>query len=136
MPIANKWKHIGCALGIPQMELNAIQLNYGTDISEAVTQIISKWLSQSYNVEKFGKPSWDVLAKAVAHEAGGANKHRAEEIARKYPGVEEPPERPPRPQPVAQQPVAAVPRPQAAPPQPAAVEPPANPPVRSSSGEN
>ena len=80
--VASRWKHIGSALGLHQDVLNTIQQTFGTDYSEAVSQIVSKWLAQSYNVEKFGRPSWDRLVEAVAHEAGGADRHKADEIAR------------------------------------------------------
>ena len=43
------------------------------DHSEALSQIVSKWLAQSYNVEEFERPSWSRLVKAMAqcHVAGG-----------------------------------------------------------------
>ena len=82
--VSSRWKHIGSALGLSQDVLNAIQLTIGTDHSEALSRMVSKWLSQSYNVERFGRPSWDRLVKAVTHEAGGANKHKADEIAKTH----------------------------------------------------
>lgn len=83
--VVSRWKHIGGALRIRQDVLEAIQQSYGDrDQSEAMSQVISKWLRQTYNVEKFGKPSWKMLNKAVAHELGGADRHTAEEIAKIY----------------------------------------------------
>lgn len=82
--LASKWKHIGGALGIPPDVLDAIQRSAGSDQSEAISQIVTKWLAQSYNVEKFGKPSWELLIKAVAHEAGGADRGKAEKIAKEH----------------------------------------------------
>ena len=87
--VSSRWKHIGNALGLSQDVLSAIQLTVGTDHSEALSKMVSKWLAQSYNVGRFGRPSWDRLVKAVAHEAGGANRSMADEIARTYSTSEE-----------------------------------------------
>lgn len=40
-------------------------------------------------MEKFGRPSWERLAEAVGHAAGGADKKKAEEIRREHLGKEE-----------------------------------------------
>ena len=42
------------------------------------------WLTRSYNVEKFGEPTWKQLVDAVRDPAGGANVALAREIARKH----------------------------------------------------
>ena len=83
--VASKWKHIGGALGISRDTLNAIKKNCGTDQLEVLSQLVSKWLERSYNTERFGKPCWYSLVRAVAHDAGGASEVQAMEIARSHP---------------------------------------------------
>ena len=84
----NKWKPIGSALGILQTDLSAIKLQCGSDLSEALDQMVSKWLTQGYDVGKFGGPSWERLIRAVAHHAGGADRAKAKEIQREHPRSE------------------------------------------------
>lgn len=84
--VAHKWRHIGEALGLPFTTLETIALGKS---EEALSSMVSKWLAMAFNVDKFSKPSWDALVKAVAEPAGGANRTVAEEIARQYPGEPE-----------------------------------------------
>ncbi len=50
--------------------------------------MICKWLAMAYDFERFGKPSWDMLAKAVANPAGGDNRRLAEDIAKEHPFID------------------------------------------------
>ena len=85
---AYNWEQIGCALGLSQTILKRIHRDYSTDQSEALSQVIILWLSMVYSVQSFGKPSWYILVRVMAHETGGNNKNKAEEIARKHPKLE------------------------------------------------
>ena len=43
------------------------------------------WLQGSYNVQKFGPPTWRMLVKAVDSPAGGNDHNLAKKIASNHP---------------------------------------------------
>ena len=80
-PVAARWKHLGMALGLDEHELDAIEKDI-KECAESLTKVLSSWLKKNYMIDKFGEPSWELLAKAVADPSGGHNKALAEEITR------------------------------------------------------
>ena len=80
--VAHKWRRIGDALGLSTSTLE--QIGQGPP-DEALSTMVCKWLAMSYNIERFPKPSWDALVKAVAEPAGADNRKVAEEMARHHP---------------------------------------------------
>ena len=86
LPVAARWKGIGLALRLGYSELNHIKIDY-TNCSDRLTRVLTLWLKKAYNTERFGEPSWELLARAVAHPAGGNNPVLAENIAMKYGGI-------------------------------------------------
>ena len=77
-----RWKHIGLALRLNPSQLKKIEKE-NRDLEDCVTEILTLWLSKNYNTERFGEPSWTLLAEAVANPAGGNNTALAQEIAKK-----------------------------------------------------
>ena len=67
-------------LGLPPGELEAIRKAHSQDMEVALIQVLLLWLRQRYNVEKFGRPTWQKLKEAVDRE----NHALAEKIAKKY----------------------------------------------------
>ena len=61
-----------------------------SDLSDAMTMILTNWLQHNYNVERFGPPTWKALVEAVKAPNGGNNTALAEEIARKHPRLTPP----------------------------------------------
>ena len=53
MPVSNKWKHIGNALGLQSTTLEVIKESHGGDITEAIFQVVSEWLAMTHNVKRF-----------------------------------------------------------------------------------
>ena len=49
-------------------------------------EVISTWLRQSYDFDRFGLPSWRRVVETVDSEAGGNNYVLAQEIASNYQG--------------------------------------------------
>ncbi len=47
--------------------------------------MVSLWLERDYNVDRFGKPNWRWVVKAIAEESGGSNPALAEKIALQHP---------------------------------------------------
>lgn len=54
---------------------------------DALRMVVSHWLKQNYNTERFGKPTWRMLVGAVAHPNGGSDCALARRIAKDHPIV-------------------------------------------------
>ena len=80
-PATARWKHIGLALRLNPSQLNTIGRGNG-DVEDCLTEMLTLWLQKNYNTERFGEPSWELLARAVGHPAGGNNSALAEDIKR------------------------------------------------------
>ena len=79
-PVTARWKHTGLALRLDPGELDDIEMR-NKKLDTCLTEVLRLWLSKKYDTEKFGEPSWSLLAEAVAHPAGGNNNALAMEIA-------------------------------------------------------
>ena len=86
LPVAARWKDIGLALRLGSSQLDEIETDKKQS-SDCLTKVLTLWLKKAYNTERFGEPSWELLARAVADPAGGDNPALAEEIAKKYGGI-------------------------------------------------
>ena len=87
LPLTARWKQIGLALRLDPSELKRIEREKRDSAEDCLTEALTLWLNKAYNTERFGEPSWELLARAVAHPAGGNNPALAEEIAKKYGGI-------------------------------------------------
>ena len=81
--LAGRWNRLGLALGLYQPELAKIKVE-NPDTEQCLQEVLTIWLNQMYDVQKFGEPSWAVLVKAIASTAGGRNPALALHIAQKY----------------------------------------------------
>ena len=86
MPAIRKWKDISLALGLPPSKLAKIERE-SEDPCDCLTQCLTLWLKREYKTEKFGKPSWMLLARAVGDPAGGNDPALAEEITNRHGGI-------------------------------------------------
>ena len=86
IPVTTRWKHIGLALRLDPAQLSRIESDHGT-VDDCLTEVIHLWLKKAYNTERFGEPSWMLLASAVSHPAGGNDRALAEKITEKYGGI-------------------------------------------------
>ena len=87
MCLAAKYYEIGITLGLSSNELDIIAHECVRDVKRALGRVIQMWLSQSYNVARFGLPSWRSLARAVGSPVGGINHVLAKRIASKHTGI-------------------------------------------------
>ena len=78
-PVTTRWKDIGLALRLNPDKLDEIEKD-NRDSSNCLTRALTLWLKRNYNTERFGDPSWEVLARAVAHDDGGNDPALAEKI--------------------------------------------------------
>ena len=84
MTLAAKFDDIGITLGLSYGDLEATCRECVGDTKRGLGQVIRTWLKQSYNVGKFGLPSWRSLVDAVDSSAGGSNHALAKRIASKH----------------------------------------------------
>ena len=82
--VTARWNHIGRALGIGHNQLKKIEKENKDDLDDCLSEALSLWLNKSYKTEKFGEPSWKLLAKAVRRPAGGNNSAVAEGIRQRH----------------------------------------------------
>ena len=80
LPVTERWKHIGLALRLDPSELKKIERENRDNLEDCLTEVLTLWLNKAYVTEKFGEPSWELLARAVGHPAGGNNPALAEDI--------------------------------------------------------
>ena len=85
-PVIARWKHIGLALRLYPYKLDEIEME-NKELEECLTKVLTLWLYKTYNTERFGEPSWKLLADAVHHHAGGNNPALALKITRKHGGI-------------------------------------------------
>ena len=85
LPVTARWKHVGLALGLNPNTLDAIERE-NKDSENCLARMLTLWLKKNYNTERFGEPSWELLAKAVRDPAGGNDTEQAEKINNEYRG--------------------------------------------------
>ena len=76
---------LGRSLKLKDDDLKAIREMYPTVAETALNDVLLLWLRQKYNVDRFGPPTWRMLAIAVDKKTGGNNHELAEEIASNHP---------------------------------------------------
>ena len=62
--LSSKWEEIAAYLGLSYSEIakiRMINMNYSGCLNDALW----RWIEQSYNVEKFGMPSWRTLLAVI-----------------------------------------------------------------------
>ena len=79
-PQIMKGKHIGTALRLDPNQLKKIE----GGLDDCLIDMLTMWLNKNYNTERFGEPSWELLAKAVGDPAGGNNSRLADEIRQRH----------------------------------------------------
>ena len=84
--VAVRWKAIGRGLRIDSGRLDVIQEDNPRDSNKCLSEMLTCWLKRSYDVERFGVPTWRAVVKVVAQPAGGDNYALALRIARKHQG--------------------------------------------------
>ena len=86
MPIASSWKAIGIGLRIDYGRLQMIQIDNDGNFRACLSAMLTCWLQRSYNVDRFGEPTWRAVVKVVADPAGGDNHALALSIAEQHQG--------------------------------------------------
>ena len=82
VPVIARWRQIGMALRINPAQLDVIEGESG-ELDTRLSKTVTLWLNKTYDTKKYGNPSWNSLADAVAHPAGGNNPSLAIQIRAK-----------------------------------------------------
>ena len=61
-----KWVQLSSCLGLPYRLIASIKANHPSDNYGCWSDALNQWISQNYNIAKFGVPSWRTLLKAVS----------------------------------------------------------------------
>ena len=77
--VATRWKWIGIALNLNTSKMDVLEREFSS-FDDKLLQMITIWLKQAYDTEKYGKPTWPALIEAVRREIGGNNPALAEDI--------------------------------------------------------
>ena len=85
--VAAQWRSLGLALRLKNAELDTISSKNHTDPKQCLTDILSAWLQQHYDIKKYGLPSWMMLCQAISKQAGGNNPALARKIAENHIGM-------------------------------------------------
>ena len=64
--LAAKWEELSTCLGLPYGLIASIKGNHPNDNNGCWSDALNQWISQNYNTDSFGVPSWMTLLKAVA----------------------------------------------------------------------
>ena len=83
--VAAKWEAIGGGLGIDDGRLELIKED-NPDAKKRLSKVLTCWLKRSYDVERFGEPTWQAVVKVVADPAAGDNHALALSISGKHQG--------------------------------------------------
>ena len=84
--LVGKWRKLATGLRIPLTLVALIFSNPSNDSEQCLLELLGEWLKQSYDVKRYGHPSWRALVRAVASSPGGGNPALAGSIADKHPG--------------------------------------------------
>ena len=79
--VAARWEGIWVALRLSPNDLETVKVSCNGDPEQGLRATIRTWLNKNYNYEKYGNPSWKMLALAVGHKCGGQNKALEEIIS-------------------------------------------------------
>ena len=64
--LAAKWEQLSGYIGLSFDLIDSIKGNHPSNNSGCWNEALKQWIKQNYETEKFGKPSWRTLLKAVA----------------------------------------------------------------------
>ena len=84
--LAGNWRSLATGLKIRRSLLPVISSKHSNDPNECLLALLEEWLKESYDVKRYGHPSWRALVRAVATSPGGGNPALAQTIADKHPG--------------------------------------------------
>ena len=79
--LSAKWEVLATKLRIQQHAVEAIKKNNPGDVDVCLNIMLRQWLKLNYDYQKYGRPSWRIIAKSVQRMDPGL----FEEIAKDHP---------------------------------------------------
>jgi hypothetical protein len=65
-PLASKWQQLSAYLGLKLSIIDRIKSNFPSDSLGCWSEALKEWIKMNYDTQRFGKPSWKTLLKAIA----------------------------------------------------------------------
>ena len=81
--LSAQWDTIAGFLGLKPSKIAEIRRNHPSNSTGCWNSALLEWISENYNMEKFGEPSWRTFLKAVAL----VNKSEFKKLAACHPGM-------------------------------------------------
>lgn len=75
--LASKWAQVGAYLGVSISTIDQIKYTSPGDSQQCLNEVLKAWISQNYNVMRFGTPSWKRLLRAISRVDFAFSKHLA-----------------------------------------------------------
>lgn len=72
------------ALRLNTNDLDSIAKDHGSDSMKCLRSVMLSWLQQHYNTQRYGRPTWKMLCKAIEGRAGADEPSLAREIAGRH----------------------------------------------------
>ena len=85
--VASKFYELGCALRIHPHLMDCLEDQYRYNHKNGLRRVIDFYLSQEYNVQKHGPPTWRRIVAAASNSMGGCNHALAKKIASNHQGM-------------------------------------------------
>lgn len=65
--LCSLWRNVASNIGLSEENVESISQQHPTDDLKCLSEVIKMWLRKDYDWEKYGCPSWKMLARAVIH---------------------------------------------------------------------
>ena len=78
--LSAKWEELSIYLGLPADKIDTIKHDNHDNAKRCWNQALLAWIKQGYDTNKYGKPSWRTLLRAIAEE----NKRLFKELSQKH----------------------------------------------------
>ena len=64
--LASKWQQLSTYLGLKLSIIDRIKSDFPSDNLRCWSEGLKEWIKMNYNIQRYGKPSWKTLLKAIA----------------------------------------------------------------------
>ena len=64
--LASKWQQLSAYLGLKLSIIDRIKSDFPKDCLGCWSEALKEWIKMNYNIQRYSKPSWKTLLKAIA----------------------------------------------------------------------
>ena len=65
-PLASKWQQLSAYIGLKLSIIDRIKSDFPSDSLGCWSEALKEWIKMNYDIQRYGKPSWKTLLKAIA----------------------------------------------------------------------